>query len=101
MDDFGDYLRLFVIIDAFGVKRCFLWLYVIICGYLWLLMIICDYLWLFIGAKRWFFSLKISLLSLVVWLSGWATQNDKTRNLRFYDLRILGYKKLQNKNLRY
>ena len=29
------------------------------------------------------------------------TQKDKTRNSRFYDLKILGYKKLQNKNLRY
>ena len=31
----------------------------------------------------------------------WPAKNDKTRNLRFYDLRILGHKKLQNKNLRY
>ena len=31
----------------------------------------------------------------------WLAKNDKTRNSRFYDLRILGYKKLQNKNLRY
>ena len=30
---------------------------------------------------------------------GWPAKNDKTRNLRFYDLRIVGYKKLQNKNL--
>ena len=29
------------------------------------------------------------------------TQNDKTKNSRFYDLKILGYKQLQNKNLRY
>ena len=28
-------------------------------------------------------------------------QNDKTKNSRFYDLKILGYKKLQCKNLRY
>ena len=32
---------------------------------------------------------------------GWPAKNDKTRNLRFYDLRIVGYKKLQNKNLGY
>ena len=37
------------------------------------------------------------LLSLVAWSSGRAIQNDKMRNSRFYDLRILGYKKLQNK----
>ena len=29
------------------------------------------------------------------------TQNDKTKNSRFYDLKILGYKTLQNKNLKY
>ena len=32
---------------------------------------------------------------------GWPAKNDKSRNSRFYDLRIVGYKKLQNKNLRY
>ena len=32
---------------------------------------------------------------------GWPAKNDKRRNSRFYDLRIVGYKKLQNKNLRY
>ena len=31
----------------------------------------------------------------------WSAKNDKTRNSRFYDLRIVGYKKLQNKNLGY
>ena len=32
---------------------------------------------------------------------GWPAKNDKTRNSRFYDLRIERYKRLQNKNLRY
>ena len=32
---------------------------------------------------------------------GELTQNDKTKNSRFYDLKILGYKKLQTKNLKY
>ena len=41
------------------------------------------------------------LLSLVVWISERATQNDKRKNSRFCDLKILGYKKLQNKNLGY
>ena len=31
----------------------------------------------------------------------WPAKNDKTRNPRFYDLRVNGYKKLQNKNLSY
>ena len=31
----------------------------------------------------------------------WPAKNNKTGNSRFYDLRILGYKKLQNRNLRY
>ena len=31
----------------------------------------------------------------------WPAKNDKTRYSRFCDLRIVGYKKLQNKNLRY
>ena len=29
------------------------------------------------------------------------TQNDKMKNSRFYDLKILEYKKLQTKNLKY
>ena len=32
---------------------------------------------------------------------GWPAKNDKTRNSKFYDSRIVGYKKLQNKKLRY
>ena len=39
--------------------------------------------------------LKIFLLSLVVWKVSELTQNKKTKNLRFYDLKILGYKKLR------
>ena len=48
-----------------------------------------------------FFVKKVLLLSLVVWISEQATENDKTKNSRFYDLKIVGYKKLQNKNLKY
>ena len=51
--------------------------------------------------KRWFFLLRIFLLSLVVWISARAAQNNKTKNSRFYDLKILGYRKLQNKDLMY
>ena len=29
------------------------------------------------------------------------TQHDKMKNSRFYDLKILGYKKLQDKYLKY
>ena len=32
---------------------------------------------------------------------GWPVKNDKTRNWTIYDLKIVGYKTLQNKNLRY
>ena len=32
---------------------------------------------------------------------GWPAINDKTRDSRFYDLRMVRYKKLQNKNLKY
>ena len=32
---------------------------------------------------------------------GLPAKNDKTKNSGFYDFRNLGYKKLQNKNLRY
>ena len=32
---------------------------------------------------------------------GWPVKNDKTRNSRFYDLRIEKNTRLQNKNLRY
>ena len=32
---------------------------------------------------------------------GWPAKNNKTRNPRFYGLRMAGYKKLQNKNLGY
>ena len=32
---------------------------------------------------------------------GWPTKNDKTRNSRFYDLRIVVYEKLQDKNLEF
>ena len=35
-----DYLQLFVIIAAFGVKKCFLLLFVIIDDYLWLFVIV-------------------------------------------------------------
>ena len=44
---------------------------------------------------------KYFLLQLVEWISEQATQNDKKQNLRSYDLKILGYKKLQNKDLGY
>ena len=32
---------------------------------------------------------------------GWPAKNDKTRNSRFYDLKIVEYKTLKNKNVRY
>ena len=75
-----DYLRLFVILDIFGIKRC------LFCDYWWLFVIIDDYLWSFISETGGFL-IKIFLLSLVVSVSEWATQNDKTRNSRYYDFR--------------
>ena len=59
-------------------------------------MIIDDYLWLFViiyGRKEVGFFVK-NIFKRV-------TQNDKTKNSRFYDLKILRYQKLQNKDLRY
>ena len=84
-----DYLQLFVIIDVFGVRRCF---FVIICNYLQLFVIICDYLWLFVIIYWYnssFFCKKIFLLLLIGWISREATQNDKMKNSRFCNLRIL------------
>ena len=63
-----------------------------------IIWIICNHNFV---VKRWFFLLRIFLLSLVVWISARATQNNKTKNSRFYDLKILGYRKLQNKDLMY
>ena len=51
--------------------------------FLWLL----D-LWTFIAVKNCFY------YSSVVWISGQSAQNSQTRYSRFYDMKILGYKKL-------
>ena len=40
--------------------------------------------------------IKARVVSMGKW---WPAKNDKSKNLRFYDLRVVGYKKLQNKNL--
>ena len=52
---------------------------------------ICGYLLV----QRDLFLLKIFLLSLVVWISERADSKDKTKNSRFLDLKILGYKKFK------
>ena len=44
---------------------------------------------------------EVFLLSLAVWISERSAQNSETKNSRFYDLKILGYKKFRDKKLRY
>ena len=47
-----------------------------------------NYLWLFIGANRSFFVKNIFIIIS-------SMNNDKTKNSRFFDLKILGYKKFK------
>ena len=47
-----------------------------------------NYLWLFIGAKRSFFVKNIFIIIS-------SMNNEKTKNSRFFDLKILGYKKFK------
>ena len=46
-----------------------------------------NYLWLFIGTKRSFFVKNIFIII--------SMNKDKTKNSRFFDLKILGYKKFK------